>query len=172
MSEQDNNTAGAGNNGAQQGANERTFTQADVDRVVQERLAREREKYADHEDLQRKAAELDEIKASQQSELEKVTARAEAAEKKAAEAVAAQKAAEVQALRVRIATEKGVPAKLAKYITGETQEEIEAAAEDLANPAGDPGTLPGHVPSAGTGGSTPDRAGDAAERAKAWAGRN
>lgn len=159
------NTAEAGNN------TEKTLTQAEVDRVVQERLAREREKFADYEDLRGKAAKLDQLEAANQSELEKAIARAEAAEKAAEAADGARKAAEVKALRARVAAEKNVPPKRAKYITGETQEEIEAAADDLAATVAGSAPLPGYVPSAGTGGSTPDREGDAAERAKAWLGR-
>lgn len=171
MSEQDKNTADAGNNNSAPQGNERTFTQAELDRVVQERLAREREKFADHDELKAKAEKLAELEAANQSDLDKAIARAEAAEKSAADAEAARKAAEVQALRARIASDLKVPSKLVKYITGETQEEIEAAAADLAATPQPSGTQPGFVPSSGTGGTAPDPSVDAAERAKAWAGR-
>ncbi len=36
---------------------DQTFTQADVDRIVRERVKREREKYADYDDLKAKASE-------------------------------------------------------------------------------------------------------------------
>lgn len=65
------------------------FTQADVDRIVQERLARAKaEPPADYADLQAAAARLAEIEASQLTELEQVQARAEAAEKARDEAIA------------------------------------------------------------------------------------
>ena len=38
---------------------ERTFTQADVDRIVADRLKRDREKYADYDVLKEKAAKLE-----------------------------------------------------------------------------------------------------------------
>lgn len=63
----------------------KTFTQADLDKVVEQRLARERKKYADYDDLKAAQARLAEIEASQMSEHEKVLARAEAAEARAAE---------------------------------------------------------------------------------------
>lgn len=77
---------------------EKTLTQADVDRVVAERLARERQKYVDYDDLKTKAAKLAEIEAANQSEAEKLAAKAEAAEKRAAEAINRTAKAEVKAL--------------------------------------------------------------------------
>lgn len=66
---------------------DRTFSQAELDKIVQERLARAKaEPPADYADLQAKAAKLAEIEAANQSELEKANARADAAEQKAAEA--------------------------------------------------------------------------------------
>lgn len=57
-----------------------TFDQAAVDRIVSQRLAREREKFADYDDLKTKAERLAEIEAANQTELEKAQARADAAE--------------------------------------------------------------------------------------------
>lgn len=80
----------AGSNGADPGSNgngSKTFTQAELDRVVQERIARERSKFDGFDDLKRKAAEFDRIQDEQKSEIEKAAARAakEAAEKTKAE---------------------------------------------------------------------------------------
>lgn len=50
---------------------EPTLTQADVDRIVADRVAREKAKYADHADLKAKAARLDEIEAANATELDK-----------------------------------------------------------------------------------------------------
>ncbi len=50
----------------------KTFTQADIDRIVQERVARAKSSPpADYEALKTKAAKLDEIEAASKSELEK-----------------------------------------------------------------------------------------------------
>lgn len=46
-------------------------TQADLDRIVEQRLSRERAKYADYDDLKAKAAKLDEADAAAKSELQK-----------------------------------------------------------------------------------------------------
>ncbi|MDQ8045252.1 MAG: hypothetical protein REI11_11660 [Patulibacter sp.] len=63
---------------------ERKFTQAEVDRVVRDRLAREREKYADYDDLKAKAAEFDKNKSQLdriEAKLAESDARAEKAER-------------------------------------------------------------------------------------------
>lgn len=52
------------------------FTQADVDRIVADRLARERAKYAGFDDLRAKADQFDQLQAAQQTDLEKAVARA------------------------------------------------------------------------------------------------
>lgn len=71
--------AGDGTQGTQDAP--RTFSQEDLDRIVKERLARQKTQFADYEDLKAKAAKLDEVEANNLSELEK-------AQKAAAEAVA------------------------------------------------------------------------------------
>jgi hypothetical protein len=50
---------------------DKTFGQADVDRIVAERVARERAKYADHDDLRKAAKRLEEIEAANATDLEK-----------------------------------------------------------------------------------------------------
>lgn len=58
----------------------KTFTQADLDKIVQERLARERQKFTDYDDLKAKATKLDELEQERKTELEKLQERAERAE--------------------------------------------------------------------------------------------
>lgn len=52
------------------------LSQADVDRIVEERLARERKKYSNYRDLKQKADKFDELQAAQQTELERAVAKA------------------------------------------------------------------------------------------------
>jgi hypothetical protein len=99
---------------------ERTFTQADVDRIVADRLKREREKFADYDQLKAKAAEAD----SSKSDLQKLADRVTAAEKRAADAEAKQ-------LRAEVAQTKGLSAAQAKRLTGTSREELEADADEL-----------------------------------------
>lgn len=54
---------------------DKTFTEDDVNRIVQKRLAREREKYSDYEDLAEKAKQFDELEDQRKSELEKAQER-------------------------------------------------------------------------------------------------
>lgn len=96
-------------------------SQEELDRIIQERIARERKRFADYDDLKAKADKLTKIEEANKTEAEKAAARAEAAEKRAAEL-------EVKALRAEVAAAKGVPVSL---LTGSTQEELEAAADAL-----------------------------------------
>lgn len=53
----------------------KVFTQAELDQIVQERLARERNKYANYEELKKAADELKKIREANQSETERLTNR-------------------------------------------------------------------------------------------------
>lgn len=59
----------------QQATSGETFTppasQADLDRIIQDRVARERNKFADYDDLKAKATEYDQFKESSKSEQQK-----------------------------------------------------------------------------------------------------
>lgn len=55
---------------------DRTFTQDQVDRIVQERLARQKAQYAGYDELKQKAEQFDKLEAERMSELEKATKRA------------------------------------------------------------------------------------------------
>lgn len=96
-------------------------SQDDLNKIIEARLARERAKFADYNELKSAADRLAEIEAANKSETEKTAERLAAAEKRAAEL-------EAQALRAEVANEKGVPAKL---LAGATREELEAAADEL-----------------------------------------
>lgn len=96
-------------------------SQADLDRIIADRLSREKAKYADYDDAKAKAAEYDKAQEAAKTEAQKLADRLAAAEAKAQEA-------EVKALRAEVAQAKGVPAAL---LTGATQEALEAAADAL-----------------------------------------
>lgn len=59
MDKTNQNTSLEGTQTGTDGAQGKTFTQDDVNRIVQERLAKERSKGSNNEDLERRAAELD-----------------------------------------------------------------------------------------------------------------
>ena len=72
---------GAGGN-PQQNAG-KTFTQEQLDAIINDRLGRERQKYADYEDLKEAKAELEQLKAGQMTEAEKLKKSADEATQKA-----------------------------------------------------------------------------------------
>lgn len=100
-------------------------TQEDLNRIIAERVARERTKYADYEDLKGKAAKYAELEESQKSELQKQSERAAAAEKRLAELEQQQQLA---GWRADVAKAKGVPAEV---LRGSSKEELEAHADEL-----------------------------------------
>lgn len=102
------------------------FTQADVDEIVEKRLARERNKYSDYEDLKQKAASVDELKSQYE---EKLKAEAEA---KANLESQLQKA-NLEVDRVRIVHEFKLSDELAEFVTGDSVEDMRKRAEKLAN---------------------------------------
>ena len=99
-------------------------TQDDLDRIVQQRLARERTKYADYDDLKAKASEFDKSQEAQKTELQKAIDRATKTEGAAAEA-------SLTALRYEVALEKGLTAVQAKRLVGKTKDELSADADEL-----------------------------------------
>lgn len=103
-------------------APERTFTQAELDATIGERLARERAKYADYESIKAKAAQYDEQVEASKSELQKAQEKA-AQYKEKMEAL--QNAIAANAARTKASTETGVPAD---FLHGTTEEECMAEA--------------------------------------------
>lgn len=85
---EENGTEGTeGTEGAEgRGGEGTTFSQADVDRIVRERLARQKAQFSDYDELKTKAGEFDKIAESQKTELQKANERAAQAERQAAEA--------------------------------------------------------------------------------------
>jgi hypothetical protein len=133
-------------------AESKTFTQAELDKIVGDRVARERGKFADYDDAKAKAAKFDELDEKSKSEVEKAAERATAAERRAAEA-------DARALRLEVAASKGLNAAQAKRLVGATQEELEADADEILEsfkPAdGTPAPMPGKPTADLKGGGDP-----------------
>ena len=64
----------------------KTFTQAELDAIVGDRLKRQKAQFADYDDVKAKASKYDEIEQQSKTELEKVQAERDAAVKVAADA--------------------------------------------------------------------------------------
>ena len=126
----------AGTPPAEQGGNEPQnegkLTQAEVDAIVADRLARERKKYADYGDLKKAAEELAELKKSQMTEVEKL--KAELAEKDALLQSKDQELSGLKLERVKAAklAEAGVSAEWIDSVSGTTEEEVAASVTKLA----------------------------------------
>ena len=103
----------------------RTFTQEELNAIVGKRLAEEKSKFADYEDLKAKASKFDEMEEANKSELQKATERANSLE---AELKAMKSAEEVRVMRENVAKETGIPSNL---LTGATEEECKAQAEAI-----------------------------------------
>lgn len=119
---------------------EKTFTQADVDRIVTNRLS----KYSDYEELKAKAAKFDEVEEANKSELQKAIDKANGLQ---AELDGLKKAAEIRQVRDEVSKETGVPASL---LTGETKEECATQAAAIAEYKAQ--NAPGAYPSVKDGG--------------------
>lgn len=94
-----------GGGGGAGGGGEKTFTQDELDRIVGQRVASERKKYPDYDELKAKAAKADELESAQKSELQKANDRAEKAEKERDTAIAERDAAKEEAQESKIAVE-------------------------------------------------------------------
>lgn len=129
-------TGGQNDNGGQQGAGQNgpgqpgsggqgTFSQADVDRIVAERLSRERGKYADYDEIKAKATKLDELEQANQSEAEKMRGQLEDALGKATRT-------QIELWRERAARQHGLSDEDMQFVTGDTEEQIAERAKAFA----------------------------------------
>lgn len=109
----------------------KTFTQEEVDRIVGDRLKRETAKYSDYDEAKAKAAKADAADEKAKTENQKLLDRIDAAERKALDAERRSGEVEAEALRFRVAAAKGLNPAQAKRLSGTTQEELEADADEL-----------------------------------------
>lgn len=144
---QENNTA----NGTQE---ERTFTQSQLDAIIQDRVARERGKYADYDELKEKAGKYDAAEEAGKTELQKATERAD---KLQAKLDTLTKAANMRDMRTKVAKATGVPEAL---LSAETEEACTAQAQAIlafAKPDSYPNVKDGGDPAHKPTGSTREK---------------
>jgi len=106
-------------------ANDKMIPQDEVNKIVQDRISRERAKFADYEEMKAKAAKFDEMEEAGKSELQKAQDKVQALE---AQIQSINKEKEISQIRTQVAQAKGVPADL---LTGETQEACESQADKI-----------------------------------------
>lgn len=114
---------------------ERTFTQDEVNKIVQERIYKDRKDRSDYDEIKAKADKYDALEEASKTELQKATERAEKLE---AENLALKKANEVRSIRETVSTETGVPMSL---LTGEDEASCREQANGILafkNPSGYP----------------------------------
>ena len=119
------------NDNATQGApaeTERTFTQDQVNKLMGELRSKERAKYADYDELKKKAAAFDEAEEASKSELQKAV---EERDRLRAE-VDAMKAERLRAEQVaKAAAEHGVDAQLLARMSGDVDENARFLKEQM-----------------------------------------
>lgn len=100
-------------------------SQEQLNKILGDRLARERAKYADYSELQEKAAKFDAAEEAAKTELEKALSRAEKAETLVKEYETRR---QVEEWKQQVAKDTGVPAEA---LRGSTLEDLQAHGEQL-----------------------------------------
>lgn len=93
--------------------NEKTFTQEELNAIVEQRLMRERDKFKDYDTLKTRVGELDTLKArldAVQNELQTT---------------------KLESIKSKVLDEVGLPKEIASRLQGTTEEEMKADAEAL-----------------------------------------
>ena len=116
---------GGGSGDGGDGGEPKSFTQEQVDQIVEKRLAKERGRYKDYDELKAKALRLDEMENAGRSELDQLKESNAALRKQIDDAAAEKRHAEDVS---EVAKAKDVPAEL---LRGSTKEELEAHADLL-----------------------------------------
>lgn len=88
----------------------KTFTQDELDRIIADRLKRQKEQFSDYADLKAKAAKWQEQEDAKKSELEKLQAQIADLQNRASEADTKRKATLVRSSVMAEAAKQGVPA--------------------------------------------------------------
>lgn len=99
-------------------------SQEEYNRVIAERVSRERAKYADYGDLKTKASQFDDLSNAQKTEVQKAIDRAEAAERALSESKS-------EALRNSVLAKHQIPEEYQDFVFGATEEELTARAEKV-----------------------------------------
>jgi DNA repair exonuclease SbcCD ATPase subunit len=146
---EDPNAGGGKDGGGKDGGTAgKTFTQEDIDRIINERLERVRGKYKDYDDMKKAADELKTLKESKMTDDEKVKARIAELEKKLGDTTTELTRERTERLKVKILDDMKLPTAWASRIFGTTEEEIKKDAAELKKLLGEKGTSLG-------GGSNP-----------------
>lgn len=138
-----NDNGGNGSSGAASGG-DKALTQADVDRIVQSRLAQERDqvskKYGNLDELAAAKARLEELENKGKPEVEQLQTKLTKAESRAAEAESGRVASDLKLLKFEVASQvEGFPISAVSRLQGTTADEIKADAEKFLTEFGGTG---------------------------------
>lgn len=109
------------------------FLQPEVDNIVKSRLDRDREKYADYDELKEKAGKVETLKSEYETKLGETTTAKTELEKALAKS-------KLETEKVKIVHKLNLHEDLHEFVTGDTPDEMLARAEKLAK-----GVKPGKV---------------------------
>lgn len=124
-------------------------SQEDLNRLIGDRVARERAKFADYREVKAKAAKLDELEAQNKTESEKTNDRIAQLEREL-------ESTRTTALRSRIQAKYGIDDEDADlFLTGSDEDALTKQAERLASRAADRKKQGPHVPKQGTDTTSP-----------------
>lgn len=119
-------------------------SQADLDKILGDRVARERNKYADYRDVKAKAAEYDKVVEANKTEAQKLADATAAAEQERDQARA-------EAMRLRVAAKFGISDEDADlFLNGADEDTLTKQAERLAQRSEDRKKQGNHVPREGS----------------------
>jgi hypothetical protein len=99
-------------------------TQDELNRIIADRVSREKAKYADYGDLKSRAAKYDEVEQASKTELQRITERAEAVEAELAQTKS-------DALRLTVIARHQIPEDHQDLVFGETEDELTKRAEKV-----------------------------------------
>ena len=146
MSEAPGTNEGGNESGATPAADEFTAitTQDDLNKVINERLTRERAKFADYKDLKAKATKLDEIEQANQTEAEKTA-------KRIADLETELSNQRRDSTRLKIASSHGITDAddIDLFLTGNDEETLTKQAKRLADRTAEKKKNGNHVPKEG-----------------------
>jgi len=108
-------------------------TQEELDTIVKARLAREKEKYADYDQLKTRVSDLEKENGALKSAAEASKTSAADYDKQIANLKKQVAGYETASLRTRIALQNGLPIDLADRLQGNDEESLKADAERLAS---------------------------------------
>ena len=103
----------------------KTFTQDEMNKIVSERVKKERAKYEGFDEIKNKAAKFDELQEASKSELQKAEDKASKLEKELNDMKAAET---IRKAKANVSEETGIPVEL---LSGETEEACKEQAEAI-----------------------------------------